>query len=394
MEWLSSLQEPRKRRARIPLHTMAVCAFLLVSSRLGSLNALEKCRRGKLWRQIGVKGRLPSADQLGRVCATLAPREVRRHMCTIYRRQKRRKALSPAVAGNLFALVVDGHESSASYLRCCDDCLTRRINKDTPRERVQYYHRLVMGVLVCKGYAMLLDVELQRKGENEVACAMRLLERLLADYPRAFDLVVADGLYAQAPFFKKVRAAGKHIIAVLKNEERCLAGDAEALCKCTAPRWLNSSRTKRQVWDIEHLESWPQVGMPVRVVRSVETTTVQRQNGGLEKLTTHWMWVSSIPRGYLATKQFVEVAHDRWDIENRAFNELVTYWHADHVYRHDANAILVFWLMTMVAYNIYHAFFFGNIKPQLRERLGKYRIADALRAELIAQDLPHALSDP
>jgi len=394
LTWLSTLTESRVR-VDIPLRTMALCMFMLVSSRLGSLNALEKCRYGKLWQRYGVDDKLPSADQLGRVAATIAARDVRRQLKTIYRKLKRRKALSPSSHDNLYALVIDGHESSASYLRCCKDCLTRRINKNTPRERTQYYHRLVMGALVCKRFTVLLDAEMQIKGENEVRTAQRLLARLLRDYPRAFDLVVADGLYAQAPFFKTVRAAGKHVIAVLKDEGRELARDVLGLCKCVKSHLLNTRTTKRQVWDIEELASWPQVGMPVRVVRSQETTTVRRQNGGaLHTQTTHWMWVTTINSSCLPARQLIDIAHERWNIENNAFNELVTYWHADHVYKHHANAILLFWLMTMLAYNLFHAFYFLNVKSPLRNRLDKYRVAAYLSAELLASDVPPRLCSP
>lgn len=394
LEWLTTLTESRAR-VNISLRTMALCMFVLVSGRLGSLNALEKCRYGKLWKRYGVVGKLPSADQLGRVAAAIAARDVRRQLRLIYRKLKRRKALSPFSHDNLFTLVLDGHESSASYLRCCKDCLTRRIHKDTPQERTQYYHRLVMGVLICKHFTLLLDAEMQLKGENEVHTALRLLSRLLQHYPRAFDLVIADGLYAQAPFFKTVRAAGKHAIAVLKDEGRGLARDVLGICKSAVARKFNSRTTKRLVWDIEDLRSWPQVGMPVRVVRSQETTTVKRQNGGvLDTQTTHWMWVTTIPSSCLPARQFIDIAHGRWCIENKAFNELVTYWHADHVYKHDANAILVFWLMTMLAYNLFHAFYFLNVKPLLRARIDKYRMAAYLSAELLAHEVPARQRSP
>jgi hypothetical protein len=65
--------------------------------------------------------------------------------------------------------------------------------------------------------------------------------------------------------------------------------------------------------------------------------------------------------------QFVEVAHHRWDIENKGFNELNTFWHLNHVYKHDANAIVVFTLMTMLSYLFFHAFFYLNIKATLRK---------------------------
>ena len=58
----------------------------------------------------------------------------------------------------------------------------------------------------------MLDAEPMRAGEDEVATAMRLLERVLASYPRAFDVVIADAFYTDPRFFKFVRAGGKHVL--------------------------------------------------------------------------------------------------------------------------------------------------------------------------------------
>jgi hypothetical protein len=393
LQWLNTLIEPRKR-VRIPLRNMMLCAFLLVSSRLGSLNALAQCRSGGIWRRYRVFGALPSADQLGRVAAVMPAREVRRQLKRVYRLLKRRKALKPASHDNLYALVIDGHECCASYRRTCGDCLTRRLNRGTPQERLQYYHRHVMGVLICERFTLLLDVELQRPGEGEVSTACRLLDRLLLDYPRAFDIVVADGLYAQGPFFKKVRRAGKHVIAVLKHQQRDIMADVLESCKRIAPRSLDTAGVKRQVWDLEQLTSWPQAGMAVRAVRSLETVTVKRQSGVMETQTTQWLWVTTLSQRLLSTEQFIPIAHGRWRIENDAFNELVTHWHADHIYKHSPNAILFFWLMTMLAYDLFHAFFFLNIKPQLRLCLQKYHVAACITADLLAHDMPPRVRDP
>lgn len=45
------------------------------------------------------------------------------------------------------------------------------------------------------GFYLPLDLEPQLPGEDEVGCATRLLERVMLNYPRAFDLILADGLY-------------------------------------------------------------------------------------------------------------------------------------------------------------------------------------------------------
>lgn len=105
---------------------------------------------------------------------------------------KRNKIFEKTWGFNL--LILDGHESSCSYLRTCEGCLKRRIHTKNG-DRIQYYHRYVIAMLSSEKFPFLLDIEEQRRGEDEVTCAMRLMDRILERYPRAFNVVAADGLY-------------------------------------------------------------------------------------------------------------------------------------------------------------------------------------------------------
>jgi putative cell wall-binding protein len=86
-----------------------------------------------------------------------------------------------------------------------------------------------------RDFPLLLDVEEQREGEDEVSAAFRLIRRLLKHYPRAFDVVVVEGLYLRADFFELLLAHGKHIIAVLKDERRDLMEDVRGLFPLERP---------------------------------------------------------------------------------------------------------------------------------------------------------------
>ena len=79
-------------------------------------------------------------------------------------------------------------------------------------DRIQYYHRNVTLMLVSGKLRLLLDVESQGRGEDEVAAALRLLERTLKRYPRAFQVVLADALYAEAPFINFLWAHHKYFL--------------------------------------------------------------------------------------------------------------------------------------------------------------------------------------
>ena len=360
---------------------VAGSALVMALAQMGSLNALEQTGENGFWRRW-LAASLPSADVMGTVFSSIDCNGLRRMLRHLYSRLKRNKVLQPPFSDNLFALVIDGHESSASYLRCCDKCLKREM-KTLKGRKIQYYHRHVMAILLGKDFPLLLDLELQMPGEDEVAAATRLLERTFLNYPRAFDIVVADGLYAQAPFFKTVIAHGKHVIAVLKDDRRDLLQDAMGIFSREQPVVFQQDGVIRQCWDIEGFTSWTSFGQEARVVRSVETTTVCRQRTGQkEERVTEWIWVTIVPKQRVPTKTFVEIGHRRWDIENKAFNELTAYWHADHVYKHTVGAIEAFWLITMLAYNLFHAFITLNLKPAIRQLYTKLHLARAIAAEL------------
>jgi len=349
-------------------------------TQMGSLNALEQCKDNSFWR--GWLGKpLPKADTTGRVFAKLDCDQVRGFLRNVYTRLKRNKALEPAF-GEVFALIVDGHESNASYLRSCPGCLERMV-KTKEGEQVQYYHRNVTAMLLARRFPILLDFESQRPGEDEVAAAMRLTGRVLENYPRAFSLILADGLYAQAPFFRLALDQGKDVIAVLKDERRDLFQDAMGLFRSEEPVVYQHGKTERQCWDIEQFNSWPQVGQDVRVVRSLETTTLRRQmDKHQEQHTTDWVWVTNLSKDKMSTELVVHLGHARWKIENNELNELVTWWHADHLYKHDPVAIVAFWLLAMLAYNLFHGFVHLNLKPEVRFCHTKRHWACVIAAEI------------
>jgi Transposase DDE domain len=277
----------------------------------------------------------------------------------------------PDIQG-LAVAVLDGHETSASYLRCCPGCLQRTIHT-AAGDRVQYYHRNVTLMLLTENrpsrpaLCQLLDLEPQHPGENEVATAQRLLERVIADYPRAFDLVLADALYGVAPFFNYLLSRGKDVLVVLKDERRNLYQDAVGLWERVQPQKGQYRSHDCLWWDFPDLLSWPEVKGPLRVVRSQESWSVKRQITKQEDLlNSDWIWVTTLSLAQARTKQVVTLGHHRWDIENHGFNELVNGWSADHVYRHESNAIECFLLLAFLAYNIFHAFLALNLKPAIR----------------------------
>jgi hypothetical protein len=251
---LGALHDTRPQ-PQITTSTVGRGVLVMEWCRLGSFNALGQTHLSGFWPGF-LKDRLPSADTLGRVCEQMDPTPIRKMLHEMYAALKLRKALEPPAHG-LMVAVLDGHETHATRRRCCAGCLVRMIHT-AHGDVEEFYHRVVCLVLVGAELCLVLDVEPIRSGEDEVAAALRLLDRVVADYPRAFDVVGGDGLYAQAPFFNHVKALGKEAIAVLKGERRDLLQDAQALWATMPPVIDETGPVRRDCWDISGFKTWPQ----------------------------------------------------------------------------------------------------------------------------------------
>jgi hypothetical protein len=385
---LDAVTDARKQ-GQIPTRVILRSVVVMILSRLGSLNALEQTRPSGFWgRWLGRK--LPSADTVGRVCNLVDLQGVRQVQHQIYDRLKRGKALADLVPG-LSLAVVDGHECHATYRQRCGGCLERTIHAETG-DRLQYYHRYVAVQIVAKDLCLALDIEPVLPGEDEVATTLRLLDRVVQDYPRAFDVIAGDAKYADPRFFHWALDHGKHALAVLKDDRRDLLQDAERLFADQPPTSVRDGTVRRECWDLEGFRTWPQVRLPVRVVRARETRSIRRQlDRQVEQLVSEWTWVTTLPKKLAPTGEVVVMGHDRWCIENEGFNELVNQWHANHVYKHEPTAMLVLCLLTLICLNLFLAFYQRNLKPAVRAAASMLLVSRRIAAELHA-GLPGAYS--
>ena len=276
---------------------------------------------------------------MGDAAVTMRLDQLRAALLRQHKRLKRNKGFGRGNEGFRW-LILDGHEGVSSYRRSWEDALERVVHF-LKGDRTQYYFRYVGAYLTNGQHYQLLDAERQLPGEGGSACAIRLLERLLASCPRAFDVVCGDNAYMDPRLWKRVRSHKKHLVAVLKNENRDLLEDARALFADMTPIAFDDNKTKRLCWDINGFTTWPQCGESVRVVRTVETTLIKRQHDKkTDKLQSELFWVTSLPPALAPTKTIVQAGHGRWGIENQGFNELCNQWHGDHGYKYNAHALI------------------------------------------------------
>lgn len=208
---------------------------------------------------------------------------------------------------------------------------------------------------------------------------------------RLLDVISADALYLEAPFLKDVLEAGKHFVVVLKQETRELYQDAQSLRALQEPQVLAEDSKISRIWDMQGLTSFTTLGHAVRVVWAEERTTFTRIVGGTPQQVTQestWVWVTDLSCSEASALTIQRMGHDRWDVENRGFNELVQHWQMDHAFVHDPTAIEVLLLTLAVAFLTTYLFYAHNLKEPARRFLSRL----ALAARLL-QDLPRTAGE-
>lgn len=342
----------------------------MFAARLPSFNALLQLRRSPaLNRWLGTRS-LPSAKQLAIMSQSVEAAPLRQCLGSIMGRLRRNKVLRPR--HGLMLAAIDGHETHSSYKRCHQQSLRRELAVNGEKV-VQYYQRFTVFQIIGEGFYFLLDLEPVLPGEDEVASAMRLLARVLANHPRGFDVLTCDAIYLRPSMVGMLRAANKHFVAVLKENQPELLDEARRLLPARPPETFrlpkSPGRSLRQVW-LRQADGFTtdSIETPLRVVHARETGTRIESVAGKRLETpveTQWYWATTMPASLNPARAVFEFGHNRWRIENEGFNELVSHWHSRHVFHHHANSLLVLWLVMFIAHAVFHCFL-RNLQPALR----------------------------
>ena len=331
---------------------------------------LQSETRRKAWRNTLGYAKPISDDALAYATARMHLEPLRATLATTNKLLKRNKAFVRNQISGLLALNLDANEHFKSRSRCCAHCLQRQIkikNEQGQEEEVtEYYHKEVYAQLSGPQWNTLLDVEPLRPGEEERAAALRLLGRLRRLYGvRFFDVVVADAWYAKGPFLKAVSALGWALVVVLKQEDYDVYQEAWVLSQGQPAEEFRQDGRAVHLWEVRDLTFSETYGRAVRVVRAEEKRTEFKVVGGKRKSApkqSNWLWVVTEDLDGYGCPTIWNLGHGRWRIENNAFNVLTKHWHLRHCAHHDPTSILACLLITLLAFNLFHAFVVLNGK--------------------------------
>jgi len=337
----SYLQTPGDGRTqpRIPatalLWALLMGQFLRQASFAGLERLARSCARG-----LAVSQGFGD-DALGYFSERLSAALTRRAAVTAVRRAKRNKAFDDCL---FIGLAVDGTGVARSREKVCRWCRPYRNRK---REILGYHHQVVMASLVGAGLTLPLDVEPYGRKDSEYHAGRRLLRRVVGHLGRRFaQYVVVDGEFARAPFLHQVGDLGLHVVARLKgNLPQLYTAAQERFAHQLPHRVLQHGQDRVEIWDADDFDPWDTLRWEtVRVIRYRQ----YKPDGTMVEA----YWLTDFLSTRVSSKTLFQMAKSRWEIENEGFNDAKNRHGFEHLCHHEANSLLLVWLLTALALTI------------------------------------------
>ena len=320
----------------------------------GAFHAVEALVRSPARRALGIR-RPFGDDTVGYFTARLDVGATRAALVTAVREAKRRKGFDDV---RLIGLVLDGTTvGRCATIRCqwCHPVIVPHLDAAGVRgpigSVVGQHHKLSMLAVVGGALRLPVDVEPYGPGDSEYAASLRLLQRdVTACGPRFAQYVVADGLYASAPFLHAVGDHGLRALVRLKANLPTLFAAAQARFGSTPPRETFTDRGDRvEIWDADDFDPWDDLRWSsVRVIRYRQTHP--------DGTVVEAYWLTDFSPRQVGSRQIYRLAKGRWTIENQGFNDSKTRYGLGHVPHHQANSLLIHWLLVALTLTLERLF--------------------------------------
>ncbi len=324
-------------RAQIDAGTLLWALIIGEVIRQGAFHAIESLVHSRARRTLAVATRFGD-DALGYFTERLDPAITRQALAQTVRRAKRNKAFenTPRIG-----LALDGTGAARSCKARCPLCHPIR---DSEYRVVGYNHHFSAISIVGSPIVLPFDVEPYGAGDSELAASARLLERVMGHLGSRFaDYVVADGLYAGAPFLHTARSLGLRVVIRLKANLPELWEAAKARFANRAPSLtFEHNRDRVEVWDADDFDPWDALNWStVRVLR-------YRQHKPDGQVVEAY-WLTDFPSGQAGSRALYAMAKSRWQIENQVFNDGKNRYGLERIRHHHENSLLIGWLLNCLA---------------------------------------------
>jgi hypothetical protein len=356
------------------------CLFLGGAIQIPNVHRLEaECQQGVLRQRIGEL----SEDTLGYALQRQDPASIFALGCEVARRLKRNGVLHSDWARGRLVAALDGIEICSSFVRCCEACLQREVEHKVDgqlRKDLQYYHRIVALVLVSTDFPVPLGLRFQRQGEDEVACALALLQDLDRQLGRRFlDVLVADALYLRSDFVQEMEKLQLEWVVTVKENQPELLAEAERLTGGPAPLTCSTRQEELQLWHAPEVY-WPVAHRSLGVVKTfrvkqkhrVQLTPPgspkkkKRTREAVRQESTNY-YATNLELGSIPPTFIHQLGRSRWQVDADAFQTLTTQAHLKQPSVHQACALVVLTLIRVLAYTLSLVFYHRQVVSHSRQ---------------------------
>lgn len=302
-----------------------------------AFHGIEALVRSSARAALGVS-RTFGDDALAYFTERLDPAPTRCALASALRYVKRNKAFAKSAG---IGLAIDGTTAGRCAKPQCPLCWPLW---SPASEIVGYSHHLVMASVVGVGLSLPCDVEPIWPGESERPAGQRLLDRVVRTLGGRFaDYVVADAEFATAPFLHTARERGLYAVVRLKENLPELYQTVHDRFDGHLPHGtFVEGADVIEVWDAEDFDSWDALRWDrVRVLRYRQ----RKRTGDVVEA----YWLTDFPQHLVDSRTLYRMAKSRWEIENQGFNDAKSRHGLDHLCHHQANSVVISWLLIFFA---------------------------------------------
>lgn len=335
------LEEPGDGRVR-----PQISAKDLVWSQLGcqillrsSFHSVERLMASGATRSLGLS-RSFREDSLAYFNERLDPQGTRRALAETAKRAKRNKVFRGQLRTGL-AIDGTGAGRCSSPRKVCEYC---RPYTNAEGKVIGHKHEVAMIAVTGVGMPLPLDVEPYGQGDSELAAGTRLLERSMDVLgPRFADYVVCDAKYATSGFLNTATRRGLHAVVRLKENLPALHQRATVRFNGRPhDEVIDYDGIRVEIWDDDEMQPWE--GLEWESVRVIRYRYASRKGEVVDAY-----WLTNYSKKETSSSALFRLAKSRWEIENDGFNEAKTRHGMEHICHHDANAVLVGWLLLLLS---------------------------------------------
>lgn len=338
--------------------------------RIKAVSEIEReCDCGSLKKRVG----FISDDSFGYALNALDISSLRAGWDIMTKKMKRNGMIRNSPFKDWIVGVFDGIETLNSYSRCCENCCEREVSFKDGSVKTQYYHRVVVLSLIGYRFPIPIGLEMMKKEEGEVECALRLLKRVTENLGvRFIDMVIGDALYCTPRYFETCQQLGVEAGAVLKSNQAELLREAELWKNKSKPAFIqNRVKEKLKLWDLKNI-LWLTADKDVRVIWA-ERNSLKTEQRAKEK---HKQWeqkrnVFAFSIGateQLDEKTLFRIGRRRWDIDASLFMDMTVNSSLKHPTLHFDNAYENLLTIRLISFFLGMFFFHRHILPRRKNK--------------------------